>query len=52
MILQTQYKKDYSWVKEIGLDWSSVLCDLNSLEYSNQLNHIIHLTNIKKITVG
>lgn len=41
MILQTQYKKDYSWVKEIGLDWSSVLCDLNSLEYSNQLNTFI-----------
>lgn len=41
MISLTKKKKEYDWIQEIGLDWSSVLCDLTSLDYSNQLNIFI-----------
>jgi uracil DNA glycosylase len=34
-------KKSYDWIEEIGLDWSSILCDLTSTDYSNQLNTFI-----------
>ena len=27
--------KQYDWVQEIGMDWSSVLCNLTSFDYSN-----------------
>ena len=33
--------KQYDWVQEIGMDWSSVLCNLTSFDYSNQLNTFI-----------
>ena len=33
--------KSYDWVNEIGLDWSSALCNLTSLDYSNHLNTFI-----------
>ena len=44
MVLTTKNKKSYDWTKEIGLDWSSILCDLASLDYSNdflffEINH-------------
>ena len=41
MISLTKTKKTYDWVQEIGMDWSSVLCNLTSLDYSNQLNTFI-----------
>ena len=33
--------KSYDWINEIGLDWSSALCNLTSLDYSNHLNTFI-----------
>lgn len=41
MISLSKKKKTYDWVEAIGLDWSNVLCDLTSLDYSNQLNTFI-----------
>ncbi len=41
MIKLSKNKKVYNWTDDIGFDWSSILCDLTSTDYSNQLNTFI-----------
>lgn len=42
MISLSKNKNSYSWVKEIGLDWSNALSDLISSDYSKHLNDFIN----------
>jgi uracil DNA glycosylase len=41
MITSSKNKTSYNWTNEIGFEWSTILCNLTSLEYSNHLNDFI-----------